>query len=319
MATVGNWQGYTELVELLLEKSADVERRDRGGATALVWACAAAGEAAGDVGPATALVAAGASVNSRGWDMGDTPLLCAVSGGHTELAQLLIGAGAELGVADEAGRGVVDVAVEGSLPDLANALIEAGAPCDLGCACALGDVALVERLLDDASGRGVGGAGGAGGGGGNGGASASAADGTADPKDSDGRLLAYTDGGLFLYPPHTIDSVYECTIGSGCGAQCKNRLVQRGPKFRLEVRAPAATRRPTRRPPSAARPPPAAPARRPCPPLPFPPLPFPSLHPSPPPPRARAFRRLVVRSPSAYTGDPLHAAGRPLRQGLGRA
>ena len=170
MATVGNWQGYTELVELLLEKSADVERRDRGGATALVWACAAAGEAAGDVGPATALVAAGASVNSRGWDMGDTPLLCAVSGGHTELAQLLIGAGAELGVADEAGRGVVDVAVEGSLPDLANALIEAGAPCDLGCACALGDVALVERLLDDASGRGVGGAGGAGGVGGVGGA-----------------------------------------------------------------------------------------------------------------------------------------------------
>jgi len=47
--------------------------------------------------------------------------------------------------------------------------------------------------------------------------------------------FAYTENGLFLHRPHTIDSVYECTIASGCGIECKNRLVQRGPKFRLEV------------------------------------------------------------------------------------
>ena len=47
--------------------------------------------------------------------------------------------------------------------------------------------------------------------------------------------MAYTDEGLFLHPHHTIDSVYECTLASGCGLDCKNRLVQHGPSFRLEV------------------------------------------------------------------------------------
>jgi len=47
--------------------------------------------------------------------------------------------------------------------------------------------------------------------------------------------LAYDDNSKFLHPPHTIDSVYECTLASGCGLECKNRLVQRGPTVRLEV------------------------------------------------------------------------------------
>lgn len=47
--------------------------------------------------------------------------------------------------------------------------------------------------------------------------------------------LAYSEDGLFLHPAHTIDSVYECTLASGCGMECKNRLVQHGPKYRLEV------------------------------------------------------------------------------------
>jgi hypothetical protein len=47
--------------------------------------------------------------------------------------------------------------------------------------------------------------------------------------------LAYSQDGRFLHPAHTIDSVYECTLGSGCGMDCKNRLVQHGPKYRLEV------------------------------------------------------------------------------------
>ena len=48
-------------------------------------------------------------------------------------------------------------------------------------------------------------------------------------------VMAYDTGGLFLHPPHTIDSVYECTLASGCGLECRNRVVQRGPKYRLEV------------------------------------------------------------------------------------
>ena len=38
-----------------------------------------------------------------------------------------------------------------------------------------------------------------------------------------------------MQPPHTIHSVYECSLASGCGLDCRNRLVQRGPTFRLEV------------------------------------------------------------------------------------
>jgi site-specific recombinase XerD len=41
--------------------------------------------------------------------------------------------------------------------------------------------------------------------------------------------------GRFLHPPHTVDSVYECSLASGCGLECRNRLVQRGPTYRLEV------------------------------------------------------------------------------------
>ena len=47
--------------------------------------------------------------------------------------------------------------------------------------------------------------------------------------------IAYNAQSRFLHPPHTIESVYECTLASGCGMECKNRLVQRGPNFRLEV------------------------------------------------------------------------------------
>jgi hypothetical protein len=46
---------------------------------------------------------------------------------------------------------------------------------------------------------------------------------------------AYTNESLFLHPPHTIHSVYECSLASGCGYQCTNRLVQRGPCYKLEV------------------------------------------------------------------------------------
>jgi hypothetical protein len=47
--------------------------------------------------------------------------------------------------------------------------------------------------------------------------------------------MAYTADSKFLHKHHTIDSVYECTLASGCGLDCKNRMVQRGPQYRLEV------------------------------------------------------------------------------------
>ena len=47
--------------------------------------------------------------------------------------------------------------------------------------------------------------------------------------------MAYDDNMHFRHAAHSIDSVYECSLASGCGLECKNRLVQKGPTFRLEV------------------------------------------------------------------------------------
>ena len=47
--------------------------------------------------------------------------------------------------------------------------------------------------------------------------------------------LPYDEHRRFVHPPHTVESVYECSLTSGCSMECENRLVQRGPTFRLEV------------------------------------------------------------------------------------
>jgi len=54
-------------------------------------------------------------------------------------------------------------------------------------------------------------------------------------QDDQSVVMAYNGEGRFLHPPHTVDSVYECSLASGCGLECRNRLVQRGPTYRLEV------------------------------------------------------------------------------------
>ena len=46
---------------------------------------------------------------------------------------------------------------------------------------------------------------------------------------------AYDEQGRFVHAPHTVESVFECTLANRCGMSCRNRLVQFGPKFRLEV------------------------------------------------------------------------------------
>ena len=45
---------------------------------------------------------------------------------------------------------------------------------------------------------------------------------------------AYADGTAFLHRAHTMHSVYECSLASGCDVDCRNRLVQRGLQYRLE-------------------------------------------------------------------------------------
>ena len=45
--------------------------------------------------------------------------------------------------------------------------------------------------------------------------------------------MPYDEQGRFLHPPHSVDSVYECTLATKCGMNCKNRQVQLGPTFLL--------------------------------------------------------------------------------------
>ena len=56
-----------------------------------------------------------------------------------------------------------------------------------------------------------------------------------DGTDPNPEGMPYNAQGRFLHPPHTVDSVYECTLASRCNIGCRNRQVQLGPRFRLEV------------------------------------------------------------------------------------
>ena len=39
--------------------------------------------------------------------------------------------------------------------------------------------------------------------------------------DDQSVVMAYNGEGRFLHPPHTVDSVYECSLASGCGLECR--------------------------------------------------------------------------------------------------
>jgi hypothetical protein len=53
--------------------------------------------------------------------------------------------------------------------------------------------------------------------------------------------LDYDERGRLRHAAHTVDSIYECSLLSNCQPGCPNRLVQLGPRFRLEVFRCAAT------------------------------------------------------------------------------
>lgn len=52
-------------------------------------------------------------------------------------------------------------------------------------------------------------------------------------EDFDG--MPYDGERRFVHEPHTVESIFECTLMNRCGMACKNRLVQFGPRYRLEV------------------------------------------------------------------------------------
>lgn len=56
-----------------------------------------------------------------------------------------------------------------------------------------------------------------------------------DAVSEDFEGMSYDDKRRFLHEPHTVESIFECTLMNRCGMECKNRLVQFGPRYRLEV------------------------------------------------------------------------------------
>eukprot|EP00908_Phaeocystis_cordata_P010546 Transcript_21403.p2 GENE.Transcript_21403~~Transcript_21403.p2 ORF type:complete len:243 (-),score=38.83 Transcript_21403:377-1105(-) len=47
--------------------------------------------------------------------------------------------------------------------------------------------------------------------------------------------MPYDKERRFAHEAHMVESIFECTLMNRCGMVCKNRLVQFGPRYRLEV------------------------------------------------------------------------------------
>jgi len=80
-------------------------------------------------------------------EMGMTALYVAAANNHTAAVEALLAAGANIDARDERGLTPLACAVRGSLPEMANLLIEHGARHTLHTAAGLGDVEELSRLL----------------------------------------------------------------------------------------------------------------------------------------------------------------------------
>ena len=62
-----------------------------------------------------------------------------------------------------------------------------------------------------------------------------ASNGKGQTKSVNTSFLDYDELGRLRHAAHIVDSIYECSLLSNCRPGCRNRLVQLGPRFRLEV------------------------------------------------------------------------------------
>lgn len=145
-------QGYKKVVELLLEKGADMETRDKHGRTSLWWAIEHGHEILVQL-----LLAKGADMEAKD-TIGRTPLHRAAQNGHEALVQLLLDQGANMEAKDWYGRTPLRCAVENDHASVVQLLLEHGVAIEtvdsfgqtpLAWAAANGNEAIVELLLNN--------------------------------------------------------------------------------------------------------------------------------------------------------------------------
>ena len=105
--------GHTTMVDMLLEKGANIEAKDTNGVTPLYWA-----SHEGHTGTAEALLAKGADIEAKDND-GFTPLHRASFQGHTGTMTALLDSGADTSLKNKAGETAHDLAYETVADDAA--------------------------------------------------------------------------------------------------------------------------------------------------------------------------------------------------------
>jgi ankyrin repeat protein len=115
-------QGNLNQMQGLLDRGIDVDGRDQGGLTALLYAAHA-----GHPEVVTLLLERGADINVKGV-AGDTPLMKAARKGHAECVTLLLGKGSDPFAKDREGWTVLHYAVEGGNSKIVQLLLNMGVP-----------------------------------------------------------------------------------------------------------------------------------------------------------------------------------------------
>ena len=115
------WGGHKEIAELLISKGVKLDSKDRAGCTPLFIAADV-----GNIDIVELLIAQGADVNARN-RTGSTPLLHAVSQGKLSSVEKLISGGADVNVKNNRGQTPLDIAIDRGYTEIVELLKEHGA------------------------------------------------------------------------------------------------------------------------------------------------------------------------------------------------